>query len=202
MATRNSIGNYTGSLSINGAYSLPTSDGTANYVMTTNGSGTASWVTTATVFPSGSVLQTVTSTVSTVQSITATIPFDNTIPQSNEGTELTNVTLTPQSSSNHLSVTWYVAGTADNGNNISVAVTFFQDSGTDAIFSGLTHAAQTSAGQSSGKFVFTAGTTSATTIKMRIGVSTGTFYVNGDSSGTGLFGGTLGLTLAVQEIKV
>jgi hypothetical protein len=42
ITTSSGIRTY-GTVNVNGAYTLPTSDGSANYVLTTNGSGVASW---------------------------------------------------------------------------------------------------------------------------------------------------------------
>lgn len=43
MAKTNAIGNKTSALTINEAYTLPTSDGAATTALTTNGGGTVSW---------------------------------------------------------------------------------------------------------------------------------------------------------------
>lgn len=132
---------------------------------------------------------------------TTIIPFDDTIPQNTEGAEFMSQTITPKSASNLLViegaimlnntvVNWYIAA-------------LFQDSTANAL------AAYTSySGVATGaltipfKYKMTAGTTSATTFKIRGGgPSAGTTTFNGQS-GTRRFGAIPKSYIQVTEFKV
>lgn len=197
MTTQNAIGNKSGTITINN-YTMPASDGSTNQIIKTNGSGVLSFTD---QFPSGTVLQTISTFVDTVQTITDVVPFDNTIPQISEGAQILSLSITPHANSNKIYVTWYVAGSASSGSDVSIAVSFYQDSNVNALFTAASHANANAVGECSGKFTFSAGTTSSSSISMRVGVDSGTFYVNGDGSGTRLFGGALQATLTIQEIQ-
>lgn len=201
MASNNSINNRTNSLSINGAYSLPTVDGSNTYVLSTNGSGTVSWVSPSLI---GFVLQSVENSTSSVINANVAIPFDNTKPQNTEGVEIITATITPHSVSNLLRITYLINGNAESGSsNLTLTTAFFQDSTSDAIFTAYAHSSASSPASLSGTFFFTAGTTSATTIKMRLGLeNTTSFFVNGNAAGNPVFNGTSKCIISIQETKV
>ena len=201
MATNNSLNNRSNSLNINGAYSLPTVDGSNTYVLSTNGSGTVSWVSPTLV---GFVLQSVENSTSSVIDANVAIPFDNTKPQNTEGVEVITITITPKSATNLLRITYLMCGNAQSGSsNLTLTAAFFQDSTANALFTAYTHSSASSPASMSGTFFFTAGTTSATTIKMRLGLeNTTSFFVNGNASGNPVFNGTSKCIISIQETKV
>ncbi len=83
----------------------------------------------------------------------------------------------------------------------------FRDSDSDAMASqmfGIDNSATPQAGTIMCQV--TAGSTSSTTFKLRIGTESGAYASNQGAAGTGLagvnYGGTLGNTILVEEIKV
>lgn len=197
MASNNSINNRSNSLSINGAYSLPTVDGLAGQLLMTNGSGTVSWG-----GYSGQIAQTVSVSSSSVITITSLIPIDNTIPQISEGDHVLTLNITPKSATNVINVSWNFCGSA-SGNAVTFVEAFFFNGNTNAFYANV---AGSSAGGSGdchdgGIFSFVPNTTSASTIEFRMGVDAHTLYINGTSSGGGLFGGILTINMTAQEIR-
>jgi len=200
MANNNTINKKTSALSVNSEYSLPTVDGDADEVMTTDGSGTVTWED----LPSGGCLiqQTYNSTSSYVQ-INAATPNDNTIPQKTEGKEVITVSITPKSSTNILLIeasSWFSGSMSSND---EVNASFFQDDTSDAI-----SAIRFSYGTGVDRcFVLrhrmVAGTTSSTTFKLRVGTATAqsATAVNGKSTPSSMFGGASSCIITVQEYK-
>lgn len=134
----------------------------------------------------------------TYSSITTAMPYDNSIPQSGEGGEVCTVTITPTSASSRLSIEAQFFGTSTSSGTV---IALFQDATADAIAAGvLTHASDVVANGSL-RFEMAAGTTSATTFKLRAGNNGGaTTYVNGSSGGR-LLGGVGACRIKVTEIK-
>lgn len=163
--------------------------------------GTA-WVTSGNVKLAGDTVQVVEATPYTTAGSTATaIPFDTTIPQNTEGAELTTASITPTNASNRLRIECVVPYI--DGSTISVVTAaLFQDSNADALALGL-HRISTASYPSCIYFwhEMAAGTTSATTFKLRAGPSTGTAYFNQRSSGETM-GGVGAVRLRITEIQV
>lgn len=135
----------------------------------------------------------------TYSSVTAVIPEDNSIPQNTEGTEIITVSITPESATNRLIIGFnagFIVGSTTN----SCAYALFQDSTANAIAAGSSQSA-TSNAQVKASLVheMAAGTTSSTTFKLRIGVNSGTFYINGNSTNR-IFGGVAAIRLWVEEV--
>lgn len=151
---------------------------------------------------SGKIVQVVEATpYTTAGSTAATIPLDSTIPQNTEGAELTTVTITPTNASNRLRIEAnlpFVDGSA--GTFICAAL--FQDSTANALALGvLTLSGANYAHNITFTHEMAAGTTSATTFKLRAGPSSGTAYFNRRAAGETL-GGVSAVRLRVTEIKV
>ena len=151
---------------------------------------------------SGKIVQVVEGTPYTTYSSTATtIPRDDTIPQNTEGAEWATVTITPTNASNRLVIEAYMSGTTSGAAQYQIAA-LFQDSTANALA-----AAESYRGgiEQSGSILvrheMAAGTTSATTFKLRAGPHSGTMYVNGSTASRAL-GGTLSVRIKVTEIKV
>lgn len=149
---------------------------------------------------SGDLIQTVTSATGAIQAITTSIPGDDTIPQSSEGTQILSVTLTPANSANLLEIEAAIYGAPAAAGSLTGA--FFQDANVNALAAGFHY--QVTAGGPQHlvmKHIVAAGTTSATTIKLNVGHSSGsTFTLNGVSGGR-YFGGVLLTRLTVRELK-
>ena len=149
---------------------------------------------------SGVECQTVFSTTATSTSTTTVLPYDTTIPQSSEGAEFLTVTITPTSASSILVIEFESWGGASAALHMCVAL--FQDSGADA----LTASAVYNAGANYNNvfritYKMTAGTTSATTFKVRFGPgSAGTAYMLRSSS-TDAFSTAKQAVLRVREIR-
>ena len=129
------------------------------------------------------------------------IPVDNSIPQQTEGLEVLTLAITPTNSSNILLIEGEVQAAFPAVTWTTIAV--FQDATADAIGSNAQYI--------SGSYILmnrrifhymVAGTTSATTIKIRIGQqATTSIYINGNHVSR-LFGGTSSCYLKITEITV
>lgn len=152
----------------------------------------------------GKVIQQVYSSTAAYSSGTTTIPFDDTIPQNTEGTEFLTATITPTNSSNALMIE--VQAVLSCNNAVRVIAALFQDSAANALSAavwsntGATSAVRT--GTITLRYRMTAGTTSATTFRLRIGGdAASTIYFNGDNNTTArIFGGACVSSMTIAEI--
>lgn len=148
----------------------------------------------------GVAIQVVSTLSSAVSTTTGRIPYDDSIPQSGEGAEVMTVTITPKSATNILVITSTVNMSDSVVNNCSIAL--FQDSVANAL-AGITqvNAVGTGAVQNTLVHTMVAGTTSATTFKIRGGGSlAGTTTFNG-SAGNRRFGAISKSSITVTEYK-
>lgn len=127
----------------------------------------------------------------------------DTIPQNTDGTELVTVSITPKATTNKLVIR--VGGVASNSGVTSNWSALFQDTTAGAL-AACAWAVNVADSMVPFSFAYqmTAGTTSATTFKVRIGNFNGvgsTWSVNGHSSARRL-GGSQRVTITVEEIKV
>jgi len=139
----------------------------------------------------------------TVVTCATAIPYDDTIPQNTEGNEVITVTITPTSATNRLVIEFDAGQTSINGTG-RVMSALFQDATAGALaaasedFGGTTDSVSLHL-----KHEMAAGTTSATTFKIRVGATSGaTAYVNSSNAGSRIFGGVAAARLRVTEIKV
>ena len=150
---------------------------------------------------SQTLVQAVNTQTGAVQTGTTTIPFDNTIPQNTEGTQVLSLAITPSSASNLLIVSVVLNFSYSIVNTVSFAL--FQDSTANALAASAEYGS-TATGMINSGLVhkMTAGTTSATTFKVRIGgESAGTFTLNG-YSGNQIFGGVMTSSMTITEYAV
>lgn len=142
------------------------------------------------------IIQTVYAEYTTQATFTASIPADNTIPQSTEGTQILSASITPMSASNRVRASVFLAGTVASGGS---AIGALFRGGANAI------AAKNVAGLSfSGEsatfpdFIYedSPGTTSALTYTVRVG---GTGGLNAKMNE--LLGGSQRCVLILEEIK-
>jgi len=151
----------------------------------------------------GNTLQVVNTQTGAVATATSVIPNDDTIPQNTEGGEFMTLAITPTSASNLLKIEVVLHGTESANVADLFMAALFQDSTADALAVGLRDDQGISKGP--GGIIFThymvAGTTSATTFKVRAGMNiAGTFVFNG-GNGTGRkFGGVLASSITITEI--
>ena len=149
----------------------------------------------------GDVVQAVTSSSATLASGTTLIPSDNTIPQNTEGDQYLSVTITPTDASNQLEieVLLYISHSVST---VAMMTAVFQDNNANAVAACLT--TLLSAGAITPvivRHVMAAGTTSATTFKVRAGSqAAGTTTVNG-AAGVSYLGGTMQSRITVRELS-
>jgi hypothetical protein len=140
--------------------------------------------------------------VTTVITCSTSLPVDGSKPQSTDGTEVVTVEIQPNSASSEIEVTYTLAGSTTSGMFVGAAV--FQDSGTDALDGSCCLEQTTGANQ---KFQMTwtfrvaSGSADSRTYKLRAGPhSSGTVYVNGDSSGSLLMDGGMEARITAREV--
>lgn len=150
----------------------------------------------------GTFEQRVRSTLTAVStySSSVTIPVDNTIPQNTEGSEIMTVTITPTNASSVLRVKAHV-NVANLSATGTVVLALFRDSTANAVCTAWQNFMTTfTVMQVNLDHAESAGSTSSTTFKLRIGHNTGqTLTVNG-YGGNNYFNGTLISSLEVEEI--
>jgi hypothetical protein len=150
----------------------------------------------ATGFP----VQMVSTSVSAASTGNTLIPNDDTIPQNTEGDQYMTQAITPKSATNILVIQATLYLSATNANDLIAAL--FQDSTAGALAAaGVYQATATGPGIVTILHTMTAGTTSATTFKVRAGLaSAGTMTFNG-SSATRRFGAITKSTIVITEYK-
>lgn len=147
---------------------------------------------------SGKVLQVVNTQTGAMSTTTTTIPWDDTIPQNTEGAEFMTATITPGNTNNKLRIDVVFNAASSNG---EITVALFQDSTAGALAAVGRDTINTAGAMHSicMTHYMTAGTTSATTFKVRGGVNAGTLTFNGEV-GARLFGGVCASSITVTEI--
>ena len=152
--------------------------------------------------PSGAVLQTVYTEVSTAGNGTTAIPNDDTIPQNTEGTQVITASITPSSSSNKILVTFIGSVSHDATSNTFLTAALFRDSVANAIAAEMNHnGLNTLPSQVAIVKQDSPATTSATTYSVRIGGTVGTTYSWNGFSSARKMGGVMPIVLILQEIK-
>lgn len=140
----------------------------------------------------------VSTTTGAVATGTTAIPGDDTIPQITEGDQYMTLAITPLSASNTLVIEVSAFMSSSGGSAVRWAL--FQDATANALAAGgdespgnasLRHAGLT--------HTMTAGTTSATTFRFRMGIGSGTLTFNGVSGGR-YFGGVCASSIVIREI--
>jgi len=152
--------------------------------------------------PAGSVVQVVNVQTGAVATGTTTVPLDDSIPQKTEGTEFMTLAITPTSATNKLKIEVLFIGVYPA--DAVMALMLFQDSTANALATNFNW----SGGSNTRNFsmhlshFMTAGTTSATTFKIRAGGdNSGTLTFNG-RTGSRQYGGTLASSITITEIAV
>lgn len=150
--------------------------------------------------PIDKIVQVVEGTPYTTYGSTAvTIPLDDTIPQSGEGAQWNSVTITPTSATNRLRIEAEFSVLMSSGASTATAA-LFQDSTADALAASAIYIPGGYQEPLRVSHEMAAGTTSATTFKVRAGMAAGTLYVNGDT-GARKYGGVSAVRIRVTEIK-
>jgi hypothetical protein len=149
--------------------------------------------------PAGVIIDRAYASYTTNTALSTLIPRDDTIPQNTEGTEIVSASLTPKASTNRIRVTFTGFGAVSTAASMIAAL--FVDTDASAVFATATfQAAADYHGPISFTFEHAPGDTAAHTYKVRIGPSTGTMRLNGNSSAR-FFGGVAACTLTLEEIS-
>lgn len=148
----------------------------------------------------GKVAQMVLAQSTTSASTTSIIPFDNTIPQNTEGAEYITATITPTNASSTLVIEFDAWIATSNNNGLVLAL--FRNSEANAIQATLDVVALANYQNLARlKAVVTAGSTSATTFKLRFGpYLAGTGYILRTTSLPSVFGGSSFANFTITEI--
>lgn len=150
---------------------------------------------------SGDIVQVVNTQTGAVATGTTLIPADDTIPQNTEGTEFMTLAITPKNASNKLRIDVSI-GAANNSVDTSITAALFQDSTANALAaSTVSSVLNTRSYPIYFTYFMTAGTTSSTTFKVRMGSNNaGTVTFNGQNTAR-LNGGVSASSITITEIK-
>ena len=130
---------------------------------------------------------------------TTAIPYDDTIPQNDEGDEFMTLAITPKHASNKLKIEVVCMLSQSNSLTYIIAA-LFQDTTASALAAGFSSKSRSSSDESGVLFThyMAAGTTSETTIKVRAGAASGTTTFNGHTTARKL-GGVLASSITITE---
>ena len=129
------------------------------------------------------------------------IPYDNTKPQSSEGSQFMSLDITPLSASSILKINTIWAGSILSDNTITIAL--FKDSITDCIKSVPTsiYTGSTNTTRVINLFAtVNSSSTSLQTFKVRAGATTAINLGMNANGSTGIYGGTCSSSITIQEI--
>ena len=158
----------------------------------------------------GAVVQQVRTSTGSFFSITGVIPLDDTIPQKTEGDEILTLTITPTDANHILVIDAVMEGSllvSNAADSIVLSMALFRDSESDAkaaayiVNFGFILGAASFLESATGTIMFSevAGSTAATTYKIRCGVNGPTpGDINGQSNAR-LYGGTCLSSLRITE---
>lgn len=149
--------------------------------------------------PTGSVVDSISTTYTANTTITGSIPVDNTIPQNTEGTQILSLSLTPKSTTDKFRCRTNGAVFGASADTFVWSM-FSSTVGANAIVAGyqaISSATQTFHGETE----FTPGVASAVTVSVRVGTSSGINIAMNGNVGTPLLGGSSAAILVCEEIK-
>lgn len=126
----------------------------------------------------GAVIQVVNFQTNATTTSSATIPWDNTIPQNTEGFEFLTATITPKSALSKLMIDVCFNGYNTGEGSYGFTIALFQDSIANALMSNAYNVANSAIYTRYFKYFMTAGTTSATTFRVRAGAASGGSGIN------------------------
>lgn len=146
----------------------------------------------------GVAVQTVMAQTGAVATTTTVMPFDDTVPQITEGAEFLTRSITPTSATSKLRIDIVLNGSCSTTSYITVGL--FRDSTATALAAASKYGTNGSYEQVVLSCLVDAGSTAATTFRVRAGQHTaGTLTVNGDG-GARRLGGAMATTITVTEI--
>jgi hypothetical protein len=148
--------------------------------------------------PAGTVLNSKFAESNSEFTLTGVIPFDNTIPQITEGTQIISASITPTKTTSRIVGIVSVNGDADS-TSVQTVLAAFRGTTANAIAATWVKYISYSS-LISFEFTDLPNTTSATTYSIRVGPDNGTLYVNRAQSGA-LLGASNKITLMLIEIN-
>jgi hypothetical protein len=151
---------------------------------------------TGTALATTAIVQRVNTQTGAVATSTTAIPFDDTIPQNTEGGEFMTLAITPTSATSKLRIDVVFIGATSA--TATLACALFQDTTADAIAVAMGLPSGNWSTTMGFSHTMTAGTTSATTFKLRAGSTSGTLTFNGTSAAR-KFGGVLASSITITE---
>lgn len=182
-------------------FTFPSATGTLVSRTSTDALTNKDLTSTTNTFPNAISVQVISSLASAVASGTTILPFDDTIPQSTEGDQYMTITITPHTTTDILVIQANVMLSFSVANAFLTAA-LFQDSTANALaVAAPLQATATGILMASLTYTMAAGTTSATTFKIRAGGNgAGTTTFNGQSAAR-VFGTTIKSSLVIWEYK-
>lgn len=153
--------------------------------------------------PAGSIVQTIIGDIPTGSS-NSQIPYDNSVPQSNEGYQIWSRSFTPILSDSLIVITSSGFYSVNNAADIIATLATFNDT---TCFSAALVGFSTSTGEGRGFSIIStqiSGSTSARTYSARIGPNVNqTLYINRNAGSANLYGGAVNIgTYIIQEIAL
>ena len=149
------------------------------------------------------IVQIVNTQTGAVATTTTAIPWDDTIPQKTEGGEVMTLAITPKNT-NNLLVIDVVANVSATEGGWKTATALFQDTTANALAVSMGYedgvANQTRTAHF--RHYMTAGTTSATTFKVRIGAQTTETLTFNGNGGSRKYGGVFVSSITITEYSV
>lgn len=128
------------------------------------------------------------------------IPKDDTIPQNTEGVEVMTLAITPKDSTHKLKIDVVVNLGVDSSDHYAAAL--FQDSTANAIAAAFSYIPVNQGMTIKFTHYMTAGTSSATTFKVRVGsAGGGTIRFNGIDGAGRKYGGVLASSITITELE-
>jgi hypothetical protein len=149
----------------------------------------------------GVVVQVVNTQTGAVSSGNTQLPCDDSVPQNTEGDEVMTLAITPTSSTNELKIEVTVALSASTADE-QLAAALFQDTTASAL-AAVRYGAKNASEIYTTTFThyMTAGTTSETTFKVRVGPGTAATVTFNGSGGTRRLGGAFASSITITEIS-
>lgn len=199
-----SIDNSTITVDSIAGHTTPTTGSVYGVSVTSGTIGTAGIANSAVTFAkaaTGFCVQQVSALFSAAATGTTTIPLDDTIPQITEGTEFMTVSITPKSASNILVIA-ASAFLSVSVNTSDAICALFQDATANALAAQpLFQGTATAPTIGSMLYTMTAGTTSSTTFRFRVGGNNASTVTFNGQSGTRQFGTAIKSSMVVMEFK-
>jgi hypothetical protein len=140
---------------------------------------------------------TIVDSIASVVTCSGTIPYDNSIPQISEGSQILSGSFTPVSASSILEIEASCFASMSAAQNAALAL--FRDTGNDAVAAAWRRYDSANMNNIMLKHRMASWGTTPSTLQIRGGGASGTLYVNGNSSGTQVGGGVLLAYLRVIE---